>query len=187
MNYADLEAVLFVAGDQGVDEKNLQDLFDVSITDLKNVINHYVYSLEQDVNRGLQLIKVNQTYKLVTKEATESVLKKYYKKDIQFHLSQAALEVLAIICYQQPITRVEIDEIRGVASQAAIQTLNARGLIAENGKKDVPGRPKLFGTTDYFLQYFGFESLDEMPKIEEFKTESLIDTQGINEEEVNKS
>lgn len=97
------------------------------------------------------------------------------------------MEVLAIICYQQPITRVEIDEIRGVASQAAIQTLNARGLIAENGKKDVPGRPKLFGTTDYFLQYFGFESLDEMPKIEEFKTESLIDTQGINEEEVNKS
>ncbi|MGX4644990.1 SMC-Scp complex subunit ScpB [Holzapfeliella sp. JNUCC 80] len=187
MHHAELEAVLFVAGDQGIDDKSLQELLNLTAEELESVIKDYQELLEQDSKRGLQLIKVNQTYKLVTKAIAESVLKKYYKKDMQVHLSQAALEVLAIICYQQPITRVEIDEIRGVASQAAIQTLNARGLIAENGKKDVPGRPKLFVTTDYFLQYFGFESIDEMPKIEEFKTESLIDTQSINEEEVSES
>ncbi|MEJ6348383.1 SMC-Scp complex subunit ScpB [Holzapfeliella sp. He02] len=185
MHHAELEAVLFLAGDQGIDEKNLQDLLDLSSETLETTVQDYQNYLQQDDQRGLQLIKVNQTYKLVTKPNMASVLKKYYKKDMQVHLSQAALEVLAIICYQQPITRVEIDEIRGVASQAAIQTLNARGLIAENGKKDVPGRPKLFVTTDYFLQYFGFESLDEMPRIEEFKTESLIDTSIINQEEVN--
>lgn len=84
-------------------------------------------------------------------------------------MSQSALEILAIIAYRQPITRVEIDDIRGVNSSGALQTLVWRGLIKQDGKKDAPGHPKLYVTTDYFLQYFNYRSLADLPLIEDFK------------------
>lgn len=84
-------------------------------------------------------------------------------------MSQSALEILSIIAYRQPITRIEIDDIRGVNSSGALQTLIWRGLIKQDGKKDAPGHPKLYVTTDYFLQYFNYQSLADLPLIEDFE------------------
>ena len=96
------------------------------------------------------------------------IIEKYFQKDLTKNLSQSALEILAIVAYRQPITRVEIDDIRGVNSSGALQTLVWRGLIKADGKKDAPGHPKLYVTTDYFLQYFNYHSLADLPLIEDF-------------------
>lgn len=110
---------------------------------------------------------------MTTSYDVADVVEKYYQKDLSKTLSQSALEILAIVAYRQPITRVEIDEIRGVNSAGAIQTLIWRGLVKTSGKKDVPGHPNLYVTTDYFLQYFGYESLADLPVIEDFENESI--------------
>lgn len=108
------------------------------------------------------------------------------------NLSQSALEILAIVAYRQPITRVEIDDIRGVNSSGALQTLIWRGLIEANGTKDAPGHPKLYVTTDYFLQYFNYQSLADLPLIEEFGDSEnngemdLFDSKGIADEQAQK-
>ena len=100
---------------------------------------------------------------------TAEFIEKYFQKDLTKNLSQSALEILAIVAYRQPITRVEIDDIRGVNSSGALQTLVWRGLIETNGKKEAPGHPKLYVTTDYFLQYFNYQSLADLPLIEDFE------------------
>lgn len=97
----------------------------------------------------------------------------YFNKDLTKNISQSALEILAIVAYRQPITRIEIDEIRGVNSSGALQTLVWRGLVKAQGVKDAPGHPKLYVTTDYFLQYFGYKSLADLPVIENFEDSSF--------------
>ena len=113
----------------------------------------------------MSLIETSNTFKLVTKQNFAELLKVYSKSPINQSLSRAALETLSIIAYKQPITRVEIDDIRGVNSSGAIAKLQAFELIREDGKKEVIGRPNLYVTTDYFLDYMGINHLEELPVV----------------------
>ena len=113
------------------------------------------------------------------------MLREYSKAPINQSLSRAALETLSIIAYKQPITRMEVDEIRGVNSSGAISKLQIFDLIRENGKKEVLGRPNLYVTTDYFLDYMGINSLEELPIVEETELiaeESQLFTERIEDE-----
>ncbi|MCT6903677.1 MAG: SMC-Scp complex subunit ScpB, partial [Lactobacillus sp.] len=129
--------------------------------------------LQQNSDSGLQIQQLNDSYKLTTRPEVSKTIENFFQKDLTKSLSQSALEILAIVAYKQPITRIEIDEIRGVNSSGALQTLIWRGLVKINGKKEAPGHPNLYVTTDYFLQYFGYQSLADLPLIEDFEDDSV--------------
>lgn len=166
---ANLEALLYAAGDNGLEEQNLIELLKVDEKELTVIVNKLQKKLSTDPDAGIQLIHIAHSYKLTTSPQTAKIIEKYFQKDLTKNLSQSALEILSIVAYRQPITRVEIDDIRGVNSSGALQTLIWRGLIKPDGKKDAPGHPKLYVTTDYFLQYFGYQSLADLPLIEDFE------------------
>ncbi|KYH29835.1 MULTISPECIES: SMC-Scp complex subunit ScpB [Clostridium] len=165
-----IESILFVSGEA----MNIKEIADILECDIE-----YTYKLLQELKkeyekeeRGILLINMNDEYTLVTKSENSSFVQKLLKTNSRQSLSRAALETLAIIVYRQPITRVEIDEIRGVKSDKAIQTLLERNLIKESGRKHVLGRPIMYGTTDEFLRYFGLQNLEQMPSLNEFIQDS---------------
>ena len=120
----------------------------------------------EEEKRGIKLISINGEFQLVTKAENSDYIQKLLKKNKRQSLSQASLESLAIISYKQPITRVDIDEIRGVKSESALQRLLEKDLIKEVGRLEVPGRPILFGTTEEFLRQFGLKELKELPSLD---------------------
>ena len=132
----------------------------------------------EDKSRGIRLISINGAYQLVTKSENSDFVQKLLKKNKKHSLSQASIESLAIIAYKQPITRIDIDEIRGVKSESAIARLIERGLIKDIGRLEVPGRPILYGTTDEFLRQFGLKTIKELPSLDLYsdeETQSSID------------
>lgn len=180
---AKLEALLYVAGDAGLSKEILEELLEQTQQEVTEDIAELRASLQET---GLQIVEVANTYKMTNAAEYSEIVEKYFQKDVNKHLSQSALEILAIIAYRQPITRIEIDELRGVNSSAALQTLIWRGLIKVTGKKDVTGRPNLYGTTDYFLEYFGYKDISELPVIEKFEDNEsidLFDNPNLNENE----
>lgn len=187
---ANLEALLYAAGDNGLQEQNLIELLEIDGETLDTIAKDLQQDLAKNPDSGLQLIHVAHTYKLTTSPQTAEVIEKYFQKDFTKNISQSALEILSIIAYRQPITRVEIDDIRGVNSSGALQTLIWRGLIKVDGKKDAPGHPKLYVTTDYFLQYFNYQSLADLPLIEDFadnnKDVDLFETKGSIDKQMQK-
>ena len=168
---AALEAILYVAGDEGISFNDLAKNLQQSLDETKQLVAHYQQYLTDDQQRGLQLHINGNHVRLTSKASLAPLLKRYYTTSSN-SLSQAALEVLAIIAYQQPITRIEIDEIRGVQSSSPVQTLVTYHLIKEKGRKDVPGRPILYGTTDEFLNYFDLHSLADLPDITKFEQQN---------------
>lgn len=172
MYQAKIMALLFVAGDQGIKEKDLVELLEIDSAALRQNLEELQVKLLTDGDSGIQLVNYNSLYKLVTKNEFSDLLTKYFKSGLGTKLSQAALEVLSIIAYRQPITRIEIDEIRGVQSSGSLNTLLMRRMIKEHGKKNVPGHPNLYVVTDEFFDYFGIKSLDDLPKIENFEDNS---------------
>lgn len=122
-----------------------------------------------DTKRGIKLITIEDSYQLVTKPENSEFVQRLLKKNKRQSLSQASLESLAIIAYKQPITRIDIDEIRGVKSESAIQRLVERELIKDVGRLEVPGRPILYGTTDEFLRQFNLHGIDELPSLDLYK------------------
>lgn len=163
MNYlARLEALLFVAGEDGLSLRQLAELLELTPTALTQQLEKLASRYEKDIDSSLCLLETSQTYKLVTKDSFSDLLRDFASSPINQTLSRASLEVLSIIAYKQPITRIEVDAIRGVNSSGAISKLQAFGLIKEIGKKEVIGRPKLYATTDYFLDYMGINHLDEL-------------------------
>lgn len=174
---AQLEALLYVAGDNGINQADLASLLAVSEEELADEAQKLKEKLDQDPDSGLTLIEINHDLKLTTCGECGDLVETYFNRDLSKNISQSALEILAIIAYKQPITRVEIDEIRGVNSSGALQTLVWRGLVKAEGVKDVPGHPKLYVTTDYFLQYFGYKSLADLPVIENFE-DAAFDSEG---------
>ncbi|HEY9576230.1 MAG TPA: SMC-Scp complex subunit ScpB, partial [Pseudobacillus sp.] len=127
---------------------------------------------EKEEERGIGLIELAGTYQLATKREHASYLKKLVESSQPQTLSQAALETLAIVAYKQPITRAEIEEIRGVKTESALHTLVVKGLIKETGRSEGPGRPILYGTTKEFLDCFGLKDLAELPPLSEELTSS---------------
>ncbi|HIU39742.1 MAG TPA: SMC-Scp complex subunit ScpB [Candidatus Aphodocola excrementigallinarum] len=160
-----LEGLLFVTGEDGISLGEIQKILELTKEDALKLIDGYKNTLE-DEKRGLKLVCLGEKYKLTTKEEH----KKYYEAladaVVSSNLSQSALEVLAIIAYNEPITVGQIDEIRGVSSRDMVRKLLYRGLIDLAGKSDLPGKPMLYKTTNRFLDYFNLSSKDELPKID---------------------
>lgn len=162
-----LEGLLFLVGDEGITSKQASEAMDISekeVEDLFRELSKYYTSEE----RGFEIARYGDVYRFLSKAIVHDAAKKLFQIDKTSKLSNAALETLAIIAYKQPITRVEIEEIRGVGADVMIRKLEARGLIKEDGRSDAPGRPFLYSVTDEFMDAFKLMSLDELPDLPEF-------------------
>lgn len=168
-----IESLLFMSGEP-LNIKEISSIIECDADYTKEILNSMKDEFQDD-KRGIKLIQLENNFQLVTKEENGNYVQKLLKTNIRQSLSQAALETLAIVSYKQPITRIDIDEIRGVKSDRAIQTLVEKNLIKECGRLEVPGKPILYGTTEEFLKHFGLESLKSLPSLEqildEFKEE----------------
>ncbi|CRH92461.1 Segregation and condensation protein B [Chlamydia trachomatis] len=162
---AEIEVLLFVAGEDGLTLRNLAEILEMQPSAVTQQLEKLAQKYETDEDAGLMLYESSNHYKLVTKKVYADLLRAYAKTPINQSMSRALLETLSIVAYKQPITRVEIDDIRGVNSSGAISKLQVFDLIRENGKKDVVGRPNLYVTTDYFLDYMGINNLEELPDV----------------------
>lgn len=160
-----LEGLLFVSGEEGLSASEIQNLLDASEYEFQKLIGQ----LDEDyhkADRGIQIAFLGNRYKLVTKQEHKEYYKKLVSMEENTNLSDATLETLAIIAYNDPITRAEVDEIRGVSSVHHIRKLLLKNLIHEVGRSDLPGRPILYGITKEFLDHFGLSTIDDLPRIE---------------------
>ncbi|MGM0842198.1 MAG: SMC-Scp complex subunit ScpB [Bacillota bacterium] len=162
-----LESLLFAAGDEGLSLKQVCSVLEIDDQEAMAVIEELKSDYDKDPNRGIYMIEIADTFQLVTKKSNADYLKKLVESPSVSFLSQAALETLAIVAYKQPITRMEIEQIRGVKTERPIQTLTSKGLVKEVGRAEGTGRAYLFGTTKEFLDYFGLKRIEELPPLPE--------------------
>lgn len=165
---SELEALLFIVGEEGISNEELSGLLNLSEAEVANLVKELKDSYAQNPHSALHIFETESHYVLTTKKELAPLLKRY-AQGTSNTLSQAAVETLAIIAYKQPITRAEIEQIRGVQVSGAVQRLAAHKLIEEKGRVEGPGRPILYGTTGYFLDYFGLKSLEELPDTQEME------------------
>ena len=170
MHKAVLEGLLFVVGEDGLTIEQLVDVLEINEEEAKCLLMELKKDYESD-NRGLRIDFLGNKFKLTTKFEHKNYYQKLIENPETNFLSQAALETLAIIAYNEPITRVQIDEIRGVGTTSIIRKLVAKGFIKESGRSDLPGRPILYETTHEFLDYFSLSSIEDLPKIEDILKE----------------
>lgn len=159
-----LEGIIFVSGDEGISLKQISEVLDKPEDEVLKFIDSLKNEYEKDIH-GLSLELLGGNYKFVTKKKCHEYLEKLVEVEENGVLSQSALETLAIIAYNEPITRIQIDEIRGVNSSYVLRKLLLKDLIKEVGRSDLPGKPILYATTSKFLDYFGLSSIEELPKI----------------------
>ena len=174
-----LEGLLFVVGDDGLALEYISKILEISKEETKELIKELQNDYQSD-SRGIRIDFLGDKLKLTTKKEHNMYYQKLLTTEDNTTLSQAALETLAIIAYNQPITRVKVDELRGISNNHIIRKLVAKGLIKESGRSNMPGRPILYETTSEFLDYFGLSSIDELPDMRDFleeeeKTEDDID------------
>ena len=162
-----LESLLFAAGDEGLSLKQMASVLEVEEIKANEIVSELQMDYERDENRGITIVQLAGVYQLATKKEHAVYLKKLVESPSAGHLTQAALETLAIIAYKQPITRAEIEEIRGVKTERPIYTLSSRALIKEVGRAEGTGRAYLYGTTKEFLDYFGLKNIKELPPLPE--------------------
>jgi len=170
-----IEALLFVVGDDGLTVKQLSQLLEVDEIDIEAGLSELETNYTESEERGITLKNLAGTYQLTTKPAFADTIKKLVENPTSHVLSSASLEVLAIIAYKQPITRAEVEDLRGVKSERPIQTLISRALVQEVGRAERTGRAILYGTTKEFLNYFGLEDIKDLPPLPE--GESIDDNQ----------
>ena len=159
-----LEGLLFVVGDEGLTLDQICNILEISMEDAKELLMELKKSYE-DTSRGIRISYLGNAFKLTTKKEHKAYYERLIVNPETNTLSQSALETLAIIAYHQPITRVEVDEMRGVNNSWVIRKLVAKGLVKEVGKSTMPGRPNLYGTTSDFLDYFGLATINDLPKL----------------------
>ena len=162
-----LEGLLFVVGDDGLTLNQITSILEVNEEDAKKLVSSLREKYEED-SRGIRIHFLGDTFKLTTKQEHKDYYKKLIENPETNFLSQAALETLAIIAYNQPLTRVKVDEIRGVGSHQLIRKLVAKGFVKEVGRSDLPGRPILYATTHEFLDYFGLSTIEDLPPMDTF-------------------
>lgn len=165
-----LEGLLFVVGEDGLTLNQIEDVLELSEDDSKELVSELKKDYE-DKSRGLRIDFLGNKFKITTKFEHKEYYQKLIENPETNFLSQAALETLAIIAYNEPITRVQVDSIRGVGSSSIIRKLVAKGFIKESGRSDMPGRPILYETTHEFLDYFGLSTIDDLPKINDILEE----------------
>ncbi|MFJ7975244.1 SMC-Scp complex subunit ScpB [Peribacillus sp. JNUCC 23] len=159
-----VEALLFAAGDEGLSLKQLTSVLEMAELQTKEVLKD-LKEYYEDSKRGLQLVEIAGVYQLATKKEHSDYIKKLVESPGSGGLSQASLETLAIIAYKQPITKAEIEEVRGVKTERPLQTLMSKVLVKEVGRAEGAGRAYLYGTTKEFLDYFGLKTLEELPAL----------------------
>lgn len=176
-----VEAVLFAMGNS-VELKKLASVLNMSDTETKALIGSMQEEYNSDANRGITIVELEGSIQMCSKTEMYEHLMKIATVPKHYSLTDTVLETLSIVAYKQPVTRIEIEKIRGVNCDHAVNKLLEYGLITELGRLDAPGRPLLFGTTEEFLRCFGVKSLDELPtvsaeRLEEFKKEAAEEIQ----------
>ena len=167
-----LEGLLFLSGEDGISIDKIKDILGVEDEKFKEILDKLNQKYQEKIS-GLRLVKFGNYYKITTKEEHRSYYKKLVEIEDENILSQACLETLAIIAYNGPITRMNVDEIRGINSSHMIRKLISRNLVEDIGVASLPGRPHLYQVTKDFLDYFGIENTSELPVIEEKQVEEI--------------
>jgi segregation and condensation protein B len=163
---------ILLAADQPVSQTQLKSLFgdEIEKVSLKSVLEELI---DEYKTRSLQIIQVAEGYQLCTRHDYSNWVRKFLKFDKTTKLSQPSLDTLSIIAYKQPLTKAEVEEIRGVDSSGVVRTLLEKKIISPGGRKKVPGRPIMYRTTRKFLEYFGLKDLSDLPTLEDFKENEL--------------
>jgi len=174
---------LLLAADQPVTLEHLRQTFSdkADKAQLGEVLNDLTADYQ---SKNLQITEVADGYQLCTRKEYSDWVRKFLKLDKTFRLSQAALDTLSIVAYKQPLTRAEIDNIRGVDSGGALRTLLEKKIIGPGGRKDVAGRPFMYRTTRKFLEYFGLGDLSDLPTLEDFQASHLDEIEGPMQTEI---
>lgn len=159
-----LEGILFIVGDEGTTIKEMEKVLQISSDEVKQLLIELKKDYDNN-NRGLRISYLGNAFKLTTKEEHRMYYERLVSDNKTTNLSNAALEVLAVIAYNEPLTRLQIDEIRGVNSSQIVRRLLALGFIKICGKSDNIGKPNLYRTTNDFLDYFGLSSKNDLPDI----------------------
>lgn len=162
-----IESMMFVWGDP-LDIKSVAEIFNVDKKEIYDLCKELQEEYEQE-GRGIVIREVNKSFQFVTRQENIDYIERLCTPVKHKRLSQSALEVLAIIAYKQPVTKGEIEAIRGIKCDRVIEGLMKKELIAQLGRSDAVGRPMLYGTTDTFLQEFGFETLKDLPDIQDIE------------------
>lgn len=156
-----IEALLFTWGDP-IEDKIIAKSLDLTVKEVNKILGEMIE--EYDFRKsGVEIIKLENAYQFATRKEYYDTISQFIQGDRKKKLSNSAMEVLTIVAYKQPVTRVEVDDIRGVTSSGALDTLIKKGYIKEAGRKDTIGRPKLFRTTDQFLRDFELDSINHLP------------------------
>jgi len=165
---------ILLAADQPVSEAQFKNLFgdEVEKVSFKSVLEELI---DEYNSRNLQILQVAEGYQLCTRHDYSNWVRKFLKFDKTRKLSQPSLDTLSIIAYKQPLTKAEVEEIRGVDSSGVVRTLLEKKVISPGGRKKVPGRPIMYRTTRKFLEYFGLKDLSDLPTLEDFKESELED------------
>lgn len=172
---AAIEALLFAMG-EAVTASDIAHVLEMGTEDVRKIIRHMMVKYDEE-DRGIRIIELEDAFQMCTKPQMYEYLIKMTHRPKKHTLTDVVLETLSIIAYKQPVTRAEIERIRGVNSDKAVNRLVEYNLVCEMGRLDAPGRPILFGTTEEFLRTFGVRSPEELPilnpeKVEEFKMEA---------------
>ncbi len=162
-----LEGILFVSGDDGVSVNQIKEVLEIEDEEVDKLINLLKEEYDKE-DRGITLAYLGNRYKLTTKKEHKDYYKKLVEDAESNTLSNAALETLAIIAYNGPVTRLDVDKVRGVYSGQMIRKLVSKGLIEDKGRSELPGRPILYDTTDMFLDFFGLSSKSDLPSMDTF-------------------
>lgn len=172
---AAIEAILFAVG-ESVETEQIARAIEQDKETTKNIIYHMMERYRAE-DRGIQIMELEDSFQLCTKSELYEYLIRVAKQPRKIVLTDVVMETLSIIAYKQPITKLEIEKIRGVKCDHAVNKLIEYNLVKELGRLDAPGRPLLFGTTEEFLRHFGVHSLEELPELnpvqlEDFKAEA---------------
>lgn len=167
-----IEGLIFLSGDEGLSLEQIME--SLQVDDKESILSNIQKLKEEysDIHHGFELVEYASRFKFVTKESIYPYAQRLFEQFKQVSLSQAALETLAIIAYKQPITRVEIEEIRGVNCEMMLKKLQARNLIEAKDRLDVVGKPLLYTVTDEFLDAFQLETLKELPQLPKQRSEN---------------
>ena len=163
-----LEGMLFLAGDDGLTVKQVSSVLQLNKKEATEYLDELIQIVNQRIIKGIEIVNFGGVFKFATLSKHHEIYQRMVEQN-ENTLSNAALETLAIIAYNQPITRVGVEDIRGVGCDAMIRKLVAKALIKEVGSEDSPGKPILYGVTDEFMDAFSLTSLDELPELKEMK------------------
>ncbi|WKX02224.1 SMC-Scp complex subunit ScpB [Candidatus Mycoplasma mahonii] len=173
-NFKDIEAMLYVQGDAGLSAKQVKYTMDMPTKDARKALQEFQkYFNAQD--RGTKIVEFNDVFKIATREESKNIISKLVTIIKKQRLSASAIETAGIIAYKQPITKSQINLIRGKSSEAVVNTLVIKGLVESKGSAETPGNPDLFVITDKFYDYFQIKSLNELPKLSKLSDADVED------------